>query len=244
MSAGQRWDQVAGRPVRTLVLGRPQELPDLVVVPGLGALGYLLPALRACAAWTRVHLLDLPGFGRLSTAGQPADLADVARTTAAWLEQVPTRPVLLLGHSTGGQAVLRAALERPGPVARLVLAGTTFPPGARSLRAAAGLAARTLPHEQPGEVPAVLPYYLRGARRLPELLRSALRDRPEDGVPRLQVPLLVLRGRHDRLCPQAWAQQLADLAPDGRLVVLPGGHNTPWTHPAQTAAAVREHAAS
>lgn len=86
----------------------------------------------------------------------------------------------------------------------------------------------------------MLPYYLRGVRRLPQLLHSALQDQPEHGVPRLQVPLLVLRGQHDRLCPQPWAQQLADLAPDGRLVVVPGGHNTTWTHPAQTAKALRE----
>lgn len=101
MTPTEQWHRAAGRPVGSLVLGRSRAAPDLVVVPGLGALGYLLPALRACATWTRVHLLDLPGFGRRCTAQSPAELADVAATAAAWLQLVPDRPVVLVGHSTG-----------------------------------------------------------------------------------------------------------------------------------------------
>lgn len=239
MTTTEQWHRAGGRPVRSLALGRPTGSAELVVVPGLGALGYLLPALRACAAWTRVHLLDLPGFGHRSTARCPAGLADVAAVAAQWLEQVPDAPVGLLGHSTGAQVALRAA--HAPTVERLVLAGVTFPPRLRTLPAAAGAALRTLPHERPAELAAVLPDYLRAGRRLPQLLRTALRDRPEDAVPGLRVPLLVLRGREDRLCPQDWAQHLAGAAPDGRVTVVPGGHNTTWTHPGATAAAVREH---
>lgn len=222
------------------MLGRPGAgVPELVVVPGLGALGYLLPTARVCATWTRVHLLDLPGSGWRRTARLPADLAAVSGALAGWLAQVPAAPVLLLGHSTGAQAALRAALSSPAAVSCLVLGGATFTPEARRPTGLVVRTALTVVHERPGELPAVLPYYLRGARRLPELLRSATADRPEDVVGALVPPLLVLRGRHDRLCSRGFAQELARRAPRGEVVELPGSHNVPWTHPQEVSQALR-----
>lgn len=228
------WHHVAGRPVRSLVRGDQRAgVPELVVVPGLGALGYLLPTVRVCASWTRVHLLDVPGFGQPRTAGQPADLDAVGRTVAAWLTEVPHRPVLLLGHSTGAQAALRAALAAPSAVHALALGGATFSPDARRVPRLLQQVLRTLPHEQAGELPAVLPCYLRGRRRLPELLRTALADRPEDAVLRLADRPVVLRGRYDHLCPPEWAARL------GEVQELPGAHNVPYTHPEQVSQALR-----
>jgi pimeloyl-ACP methyl ester carboxylesterase len=233
----ESWTTVGGRPVRSLAAGqRRAGVPPLVVVPGLGALGYLLPTVRACAGWTEVHLLDLPGFGHPVTAQEPADLASMATVTAGWLEQRRS-PVQLFGHSTGAQAALRAALLAPGRVAHLALGGATFAPEQRSLPPLLAALARTLPHERPAELPAVLPYYLRGLRGgLGQLLRSALADRPEDLVGQVACPLTILRGEHDHLCPRPWAQRLRTR---GRLLELPGGHNFLWRFPDVASGALR-----
>ena len=98
---------------------------------------------------------------------------------------------------------------------------------------------RTLPAEQLDELPAVLPQYLRGARRLPELLVTSMADRPEDRVPHWDAPLVVVRGRRDALCSPDWAQSLADAAPQGRCLTVPGAHNFPFTHPDPASAALR-----
>ncbi len=234
--ARETWATVGDRPVRALVSGeRRAGVPPLVLVPGLGALGYFAPLVQVCATWTEVHVLDLPGFGDPSTAQLPADLDSVAAAAAGWVEQRRS-PVVLLGHSTGAQVALRAALQ--APVARLVLAGATFPPELRRTAPLLAAVARTLPHERPAELPAVLPYYLRGMRGgLGQLLASALADRPEDHVGGVRSPVLVLRGTHDHLSPQPWARLLADRA-GGRLVELPGGHNMHWRFPELTAAAL------
>ncbi len=227
-----RWHLVDGRPVRSLVAGVGTR--ELVVVPGLGALGYLVPLVRACAAWARVHLLDLPGFGARTTARLPADLAATSAALGAWLEQVPDAPVVLLGHSTGAQAALHAARAQPERVRRLVLAGATFPPQARRPAPLLRRVLATLPSEQPGELPAVLPYYARGRGRVLDLLRSSLAEAPSsEGL----APPVVLRGEHDRLCPPAWADHLAA---GGPVVELPGGHNAVWTSPDLASAALRD----
>jgi pimeloyl-ACP methyl ester carboxylesterase len=236
------WTGVGGRPVRSLSAGiaRKDGSPELVIVPGLGALGYLAPLVRACAGWTRVHLLDVPGFGHRSTARCPAALDDVTATVSAWLTVATAAPVLLVGHSTGAQAALQAALAAPHRVAGLALAGATFPPEARRLRPLAARVARTLPHERLAELPAVLPEYVRGNRRLARLLVTALRDRPEDHAPRWSGPLLVLRGQHDAVCSRDWAQDLAAAAPRGRCVTVPGAHNFPFTQPGPASAALQQ----
>ncbi len=227
-----RWHLVDGRPVRSLVTGAGA--PELVVVPGLGALGYLVPLVHACARWATVHLLDLPGFGARTTARLPADLQATSATLTGWLEQVPRAPVLLLGHSTGAQAALHAARARPQAVRRLVLAGATFPPQARRPAPLLARVLATLPAERLGELPAVLPYYARGRGRVVDLLRSALREAPSsEGLPRP----VVLRGEHDHLCPPAWAEQLAAGGPVG---TLPGGHNAVWTVPELASAVLQE----
>ena len=55
------------------------------------------------------------------------------------------------------------------------------------------------------------------------------------------MPVVVVRGTRDRLCPHDWAVRLAAAAPQGRLVELPGAaHMTVQTHPDDVARILRE----
>jgi pimeloyl-ACP methyl ester carboxylesterase len=239
--AATHWRHLHGRPVRSLQLGvRGEGLPELVIVPGLGALGYLHPLLRACAGWTRAHLLDLPGFGNRVTSRCPAGLDAMTQLLCAWLQTVPDDPVMLLGHSTGAQAALRGAVSEPGRVAALCLAGATFPPVARRWGRLLLRVVRTLPSESPGMVPAALPEYLRGRSRVLQVLRTALADEPERRVSRVGCPVLVARGDGDALCDAAWARRLTVLAPQGRQQTFPGGHNFVFQHPHLLSRALRD----
>jgi pimeloyl-ACP methyl ester carboxylesterase len=231
----ETWTMAAGRPVRALVSGAPRDgVPEVVLVPGLGAPGYMLDLLHACGAWTRARLLDLPGFGSPRTADCPPELEVLAPVAAACLDGA-AGPVLLAGHSTGAQLALRAALTAPALVHSLVLLDVTFdPPVRRSpLRLAGRL--RTYLRERPRELVVTLPTFVRAGRGLPRYLRSALADEPERHLPAVTAPVLVLRGRHDALCPPGWAADLAAGARSGRLVTVPGAHNTPYTHPGAVA---------
>lgn len=235
-----RWDTLPRRRVRVVTAGvRRDGVPELAIVPGLGALGYLLPTVRACSSWTRVHLLDVPGFGRRETAGCPASLASVADTVTAWLRASGTGPIALMGHSTGAQAALRAAAQAPGRVDCLILAGPSFAPDSRRLAPLARRIARTLPYESSGEIAATLPEYLRGRTGVVTLLRTAMDDDPEALVPLIAARIVVLRGRHDAVSDAGWAAQLAEGARHGWLITLPGAHNFCFTHPRATSSVLR-----
>jgi pimeloyl-ACP methyl ester carboxylesterase len=235
---------VAGRPVRALSAGRLRGRPEIVLVPGLGAPGYLAPWTRQSATWTRGTLLDLPGWraGRARSCAPGLDA--IAATTASWLEATDRHGVILLGHSTGAQAVLRTALQMPDRVAGVVLAGPTFAPEVRTTPALLRRAVATIAHETPAELMAVGPSYLHsGGLPLLRFLLSALPDRPEDLVPRLTVPVLVVTGEHDGFAPPGWAHHLARLA-SAPCVVLPGAHNAPFPYPRDADAAVQRFAAT
>jgi pimeloyl-ACP methyl ester carboxylesterase len=233
-----REDDVDGRRVRSLEAGRAGGEP-VVLVPGLGAPGYLLDTLYGCSAGARAFLLDVPGFSHPPPWSCAPELSAVVRLVSAWLRTVCGQPVVLAGHSSGAQVALRVAATAPDSVARLVLTGPTFPPALRTLPAAGRALARTLTHESPGVVPTLLPYYWRaGPRALLRYIRSAQHDEPEQTIKSVDCPVTVLRGRHDALCPEDWAADLATAAPYGRLVTTPGAHTFPYSRGGLTAALI------
>ena len=230
-----RWDVVDGTRIRSLVAGaRRPGVPDVVLVPGLGAPGYLLDAVAGIGSWTRCVVLDLPGFDHDGPDSCEPTVDGVAGAVAGWLRAAEA-PVVLGGHSTGAQAALRAAVAAPDRVAALVLAGTTFDPPARRATTLAGRVARLLVSESPGELLAVGPAYARAGRHLLTLLRSGMADRPEDAIATIGCPVLLLRGRADPLCPAGWMAELADRARDAVRMTLPGGHNFVYGHAGATA---------
>ncbi|MEU0060141.1 alpha/beta hydrolase [Streptomyces sp. NPDC006334] len=211
----------------------------VVVVPGLGAPGYLLRTVECCARSGPARLLDVPGFGDPSGPVCSEEVGAIADTVARWLAAVPRAAVVLAGHSTGAQAALHATVQVPERVRALVLLGPTFPPRLRRMQPLFGAFARTAVHEVPSVVPAVLPSYLKaGPRRLLTCIRSGQADAPEDVVSAVTCPVTVVAGEHDALCPPEWVEHLARRARRGRGVLVPGAHAFPHPHPAVTAALV------
>jgi pimeloyl-ACP methyl ester carboxylesterase len=87
-----------------------------------------------------------------------------------------------------------------------------------------------------------LPQWLHtGPRAMRQLWAVASPDRIDARLRAVRVPVTVVRGTRDRLCPHDWVAAVTAAAPDGRLVEIPGAaHLTPMTHPEQVAALLRE----
>jgi pimeloyl-ACP methyl ester carboxylesterase len=72
-------------------------------------------------------------------------------------------------------------------------------------------------------------------------LRHALRDRMEEKLPQVQAPALVIRGEHDPIVPQRWAEEVAALLPHGRLAVVRGAaHVVNYSRPDEVARLVTQ----
>ena len=200
----------------------------VLIVPGAGVRRYARPAVEALRGrGVAAGLLPAPGG-----AGGPADVerygAELARRLAAGDSAEPVE--LLVGLSVGAQAAAVAAAVLPqGRLRGLTLVSPTVDPRIRSgpRMLARWLAAGRL--ERPGLLAAQGPDWRRaGPGRLARVVRSALRVRLEDVLPRVPVALAVVHGADDVICSHAYAAALAD-DHGGRLVVVPGAtHSWPY----------------
>ncbi|MCZ2830841.1 alpha/beta hydrolase [Modestobacter sp. VKM Ac-2986] len=201
-------------------------------VPGLGLDARSSARVRDLVGG-RVVLL--PGNGRRGPVGPLAEL------TAQLQAGLGAGPVVLVGHSQSCQ-VVAAVAERDRRVTAVLLLGPTTDPRMLRLRVLAGRWLRTALGEPWWQVPLLLSQWLQtGPPAMAALWRRIAADRLDERLRRVGVPVVVVRGSRDALCPQDWAVLLAGCAPRGRLVELPGaGHMLPHTRPAELAALVRE----
>ncbi|MFI7705054.1 alpha/beta fold hydrolase [Nonomuraea sp. NPDC049480] len=206
----------------------------VVCVHGAGVssreLGPLVAALgERVPAWT----VDLPGFGKSTKPPRPLDLSALADALAGWLAAAELPPACLVGCSFGCQLAVDVAVRHPRRVRSLVLVGPTVDPRARSWSRMIGRWMRNSVREDPRMTPLnVADYRDAGLRRVVATFQVAMRDRVEDKLPHVSVPTLVVRGEHDRMVPQDWAEQVTSLTPGARLVVVPGmPHMIPFRGP-------------
>jgi len=215
----------------------------VVALPGLGlgpeswrpTLELLPPGVEAT-----VHLF--PGYGRPAPRG--LDLAP--SVLAAGVRDALPRggePVVLLAHSASCQVAAHVAALAPDRVVALVLVGPTT-----DLRAASwpGLVRRWLPtalQERPTQVPVLLRQWARTG--FPDMVRAMDAARRDDLLRTLDavsVPVVVVRGAHDSICPDDWSEAVAGHGAGGsRAVTLDrGAHMVPYTHGTRVAALVGE----
>jgi 2-hydroxy-6-oxonona-2,4-dienedioate hydrolase len=85
--------------------------------------------------------------------------------------------------------------------------------------------------ERPSIVLLVAKDYVRvGIPELYREMRAVFADRIEDKLPRIEAPVLVLRGEKDAIVPQRWAEEVARLAGADGVRVIPGaGHALNYT---------------
>ena len=239
----ERLTHVAGRVVRSLRVGAPRETtagPLVVILPGLGLPFYTLPTARALSArGLDCEVLDLPGFGSARPRPTRPNVHAIGLAAAGWVRaRAADRAVVVVGHSTGAQAALTAALALA--VERrelsLVMAGPTFAPPQRRLVPLAAAVPFAYRDDGPRELDAG--EVGRGRMGIVEMLHSGMRDTPERRIRALSAPLTVTSGVHDAFAPASWTDALARAAVSAaatRTSLLGGSHNNLFTHPDELA---------
>jgi pimeloyl-ACP methyl ester carboxylesterase len=234
------WLDVAGAPMHARELG---DGPPVVLLHGYGVSGtYMLPLARELAPSHRVLVPDLPGQGKSEARPGLRSVPELAGAFAAWLEAAELDRPAVVANSLGCQVVTELAVQEPELVGPLTLVGPTIDPARRDGRHQLFAALRDSAREPlrllaiaAGDDLGV------GMRRLVATARAALDDRIEERLPLVEQPTVVVRGGVDEFVGLEWAEQVAALLPDGRLVVVPGEpHAVHFTRPAAVAAIVRE----
>jgi pimeloyl-ACP methyl ester carboxylesterase len=202
----------------------------VVLVHGIGVgSAYFARLARLLARERRVLVPELPGTGRSGRPPHPLDVPEAACVLASVIRHLaPGSAPALVANSLGCQVAIELAAREPALAGPLVLIGPTVDPRYRSVaRQGAGLVL-DLVREPPALWRIVARDYLRfGPQALAATSLHALGDRPEDKLPALRSPVLVLRGERDAVTSDAWGHRCAALAPRARYRAIPGAAHAP-----------------
>jgi len=188
------------------------------------------------AARHRVILMDNRGMGEHPSPPGPMNLQQLAADAAGLLDSLGIRKADVLGWSMGGMTAQELALRRPELVNALVLYATASD-GSSVIPAIDRMAAMNPEQLRAAMFPAGF-----AAARPDVFNRLPARPRPPDmlviarqydalrewhvGTERLdslRMPVLLLSGGQDWVCPPEESRRIADSVSGARLVLVPGG---------------------
>ena len=238
------WLEADDVTLRAVRLGRGDT--TLVLLHGYGE---SLMAWRAVAdrlgTRFRVVAVDLPGFGLSDKPAGPYTLEAMHQRMAAFISRWTDGPVIVVGHSMGGEIAASLAMSEPRVVAAVLVAPAGYalaelvdslPAGVAGLAGAATPLVLPVhdaqwlrePDDRAGYDPVLDSAYRRAARAVLEQFDfAALRDRFRT----LEKPVLVIWGRYDPTIPFETGEALADELPCATLVPIEGALHRP--HQAQ-----------
>lgn len=187
-------------------------------IGGLKRLGAVLPHCRAAILWDLPGHGEAPGTARLGV-DEHADLLALLDASDAGSRP----PIVLFGWSLGAGVCLRAAAENGPHDLRAVICEAPYLMPTTPARAV--IALRGLPHR------INLPLAIAS---LGTMLGVGPRwrgfDRARHAASLGELPLTVIHGDADPVCPIADGRTIAEAAPNARFVPIPGGgHNNLWT---------------
>ncbi len=193
----------------------------------------------------RVTAIDLPGSG-LSEKPSSYVLDSLVLDLSDFLDRWIAGPVVLVGHSMGGEIAAALALKRPDRIARLVLIapaglglgfGLGGEPFSERQRQLAGwsLRVRELVQETDDPTwigdPPGLPPGIRSSSAAREAAAETLKDFDftalKDQFSRITQPTLIIWGSLDPLIPVALGRQIAARIPNAHLVEFANSWHRP-----------------
>ncbi len=202
----------------------------------------MIPTAERLAGRFPVFAPDLPGYGLSDKPERVLDVPELADVLAGWMRRRHITCAVLVGNSFGCQIIADLAVRYPEMVSHAVLVGPTADASARTLAQHVWRLALDLLHEPLALwLLQGLDYLRFGVRWQWKTARFMMRDRIEEKMPLMPMPVLVLRGEHDPIAPQGWIEHLAQLAPNGTVAVVPGvAHALNYTAPDALVSAIEQ----
>jgi len=193
----------------------------------------MVPLAQYLAPDFRVYAPDLPGFGMSDKPPDILTVPELADALAAFMDEMGLCRAAFVGNSFGCEILIEFAARYPRRIERLVLQGPTPDPNTRSALQQVALFFVTGLFERWSLGWIAISDYLRGGVfRYVRTFRTMISNQIEHKLSEVQAPTLVVWGTRDYIVPLGFVERIAQLLPNGRLVVIPGAaHGMNYSHP-------------
>lgn len=218
----------------TYVGDKADILPHLVWGHGWNQSGLaLLPMAESLARFASSSLIDFPGFGMSPMPPGLWGTADYADAIAAWLESLPPRRTVWIGHSFGCRVGIQIAARHPGLLSGMILMAAAGLPRRRTAmerlriywRRQAFQVAKLVVPEGPGRDRLRSLFgsadYQAATSMRPILVR-VVNESLVSVATKVDCPVLLIYGSEDKDTPPEMGRQFQSLIPHAQLVVLDG----------------------
>lgn len=197
----------------------------IVCLHGLGASSrYFAPLVDLLSDRYTVIAPDQPNSGKNRRSDEELSVPNMAIFYKQFMAKLNIQNSVLVGNSLGCQISVELLTNHPTSVRSAVLVNPTVNRHERSAFKQILRFMQAGRHEPISEALIQLQGFRQlGVVRTAKTLRYALENRIEQNLPRVQQPVLIIRGQKDAVCPQSWAEEATALLPDGRLKVIPNG---------------------
>lgn len=213
----------------------PARLPVILLhgCPSGGGSDFAQFAPALAARGSVVHAPDLPSSGASGRDAETYSIRAAARCIIAAMEQMGVERAHIVGWSQGGGVAINIADLAPRRVASMTLLASI---GAQETEGSGSYFFEhmkyRLGHVFVAWLPEVIPHFgLLGERSKRWTLLRPFMDtdlRPMKAImQRLEIPTLILHGRHDFLVPAWAAEEHHEFMPASTLVMLDGDHFIP-----------------
>ena len=249
------WLEADDVTLRTVRLGQGDT--TLVLLHGYGeSLMAWRPVADRLGTRFRVVAVDLPGFGLSDKPAGPYTLEAMHRRMAAFIARWTEGPVIVVGHSMGGEIAASLAMSEARVVGAVLVAPAGYalaelvdslPVGVAGLAGAATPLVLPVhdaqwlrePDARAGYDPVLDSAYRRAARAVLEQFDfAALRERFRT----LEKPVLVIWGRYDPTIPFETGEALAGELPCATLVPIESAlHRPHQAQPDRVAAEIEQY---
>jgi pimeloyl-ACP methyl ester carboxylesterase len=213
----------------------------VVLVHGLGMSSrYMLPLAQHLSSEALVYAIDLPGAGHSDRPPNPLSVRETADLLAAWTGASGLGRACFVGNSLGCEILVELAMNHPERVISMILQGPTADPKYLSPFQHIGRFMLTGLFERwsLGWI-AISDYLNFGVARFRWTFRDMIANRIEHKLPKVSAPTLVVWGTRDYIVPRRSVQRVAELLPNGQMIIVPGAaHGMNYSSPELLAEAI------
>ncbi len=202
----------------------------------------------------RVLRLDLRGHGESDTPTERYSIDGLAADVRRLLDDRGIDRFIPIGHSMGGMIAQTLTLAQPERVERLVLVGSVSQMVYSRSRGLVMAASKSVPYNtfvainiqrafKRGYPKELIRKYIADSQATPRHVVMSCYDAMRefdvlDRVREIQVPVLIVHGRHDIQFPPAQAERIAANCANATVKILDTGHECPIENPGAVTEAI------